>query len=98
MSSHSQEESYRVVSQTHFVNLTILTEAHAYGVEKKFPKEMTIGELKNKLELISGYAANQAMKLTLLDKDKHTLCCMDDEERMLGYYPCEDGYFVQVTG
>ena len=85
---------FQVVTQS-FVNLTILTQVHEYGVEKKFPKNIKIVDLKNKLELISGFVSAD-MKLKLLNKEKKFVCDMDEDERMLGYYPGEDGYFLQV--
>jgi tubulin-folding cofactor B len=84
----------QIVTQS-YVNLTILTEVHVYGVEKKFAKDTRIIDLKNKLELISGYMAGD-MKLSLLNAKKELVCPMDDDERMLGFYPAEDGYFLQV--
>jgi hypothetical protein len=42
---------FQVVTQS-FVNVLILTEKNEFGVEKRFAKDITIGSLKNKLELI----------------------------------------------
>jgi tubulin-folding cofactor B len=86
---------YTVVTQS-FVSVTILTEAHEFGVEKRFAKDITIVNLKDKLELICGYMASD-MKLKLLNKEKKYLCDIDDESKMLGFYPVEDGYFLQVN-
>jgi tubulin-folding cofactor B len=87
---------FQIVTQS-FVNVTILTDVHTYGVEKKFPKDIKIIDLKNKLELISGFSSSD-IKLKLLNKNKQLICDMDDDERMLGFYPCEDGHFLQVIG
>lgn len=87
---------FKVITQS-FVNLTILTQVHEYGVEKKFPKDIQIVELKNKLELISGFLSAH-MSLKLLNKDKQPVCDLNEDERMLGFYPCEDGFFLQVLG
>ena len=38
------------------------------------------------------------MTLRLLNKDRQFVCEMNDDEKMLGFYPCEDGYFVEVIG
>lgn len=85
---------YKVITQS-TVSITILTDAKEFGVEKRYGKDIKIGELKNKLELITGFMAAD-MKLRLMNKDKKLLCDMDDEERMLGFYPVEDGYYVHV--
>ena len=87
---------FQVVTQS-FVNVLILTEKNEFGVEKRFAKDITIGSLKNKLELITGYEAID-MKIKLLNKDKKFLCDMDDDEKMLGFYPAEDGYILEVKG
>jgi tubulin-specific chaperone B len=87
---------FHVVTQS-FVNVTILTDIHPYGVEKKFPKDIKIIDLKNKLEVISGFLSSD-IKIKLLNKEKKEICDVDDDERMLGFYPCEDGYFLQVIG
>ncbi len=31
-----------------------------------------------------------------MNKDKKFICNIDDDSRMLGFYPCEDGYFLEV--
>jgi tubulin-folding cofactor B len=87
---------FQVVTQS-FVNVLILTEKNEFGVEKRFAKDIRIGVLKNKLELITGYEAID-MKIKLLTKDKKFICDMDDDEKMLGFYPAEDGYILEVKG
>lgn len=73
---------FTVVTQS-FVNLTIYTELNAFGVEKRYTKDILIRELKNKLELITGYEAAY-IKIKLLARDKKFICDMDDDEKMLG--------------
>ena len=34
--------------------------------------------------------------MKLLNKDKKFICDFDDDSKMLGFYPCEDGYFIEV--
>jgi tubulin-folding cofactor B len=36
------------------------------------------------------------MKLKLLDKEKKVVCELNDGNKMLGFYPVEDGYFISV--
>lgn len=86
---------FTVVTQS-FVNLTIYTELNAFGVEKRYTKDILIRELKNKLELITGYEAAY-IKIKLLARDKKFICDMDDDEKMLGFYPCEDGHLLEVS-
>ena len=75
-------EEFTVVTQS-FVNLTIYTELNAFGVEKRYTKDILIGELRNKLELITGYEAH-SIKIKLLSRDKKYICDFDDDEKMLG--------------
>ena len=84
-----------VVSTQSFVNILIVTDINEFGSEKRFPKDITIYNLKNKLELITGYTSID-MKLNLLNKDKTLICEMADDEKMLGFYPIEDGHVLQV--
>ena len=73
---------FQVITQS-FVNLTIITDLNAFGVEKRYTKDIKIGELKNKLELITGYPATE-MKLKLSTRDKKFICELDDDLKMLG--------------
>jgi tubulin-specific chaperone B len=34
--------------------------------------------------------------LRLLNKDRKFICNIDDDSKMLGFYPAEDGYFLEV--
>jgi len=85
---------FKVVTSS-FVSVIILKEGDEYGVEKRFAKDTQIDSLKNKLELITGYLADD-MKLKVLSKDKKFICDLDDESKMLGFYPIEDGNFLLV--
>ena len=85
---------FKVITQA-FVSLNITSANNPFGVEKRYSKDVHISELKNKLEMITGYAAND-IKLKLLDKDKNFICDVNENEKMLGFYPAEDGYFLHV--
>lgn len=85
---------FQVITQNS-VNVTIYTELNSFGVEKRFPKDIFISELKNKLELITGYES-ASIQIKLLQRDKKFLCTLDDDTKMLGFYPCEDGHLLEV--
>ena len=34
--------------------------------------------------------------MRLLNKDRKFICNIDDDSKMLGFYPAEDGYFLEV--
>lgn len=87
---------FNVVTQSH-VTLTIQTEGKEYGVEKRYAKDTLIGEFKNKLEMITGLVASD-MKLKLLNREKTFVCNIEPDDRMLGFFPVEDGWIVLVSG
>lgn len=87
---------YQIITQS-YVNLTTVSEGREFGVEKKYPKDIKIVDFKNKLEMMTGFVAS-GMSLRLLNKDKQFVCEMNEDDQMLGFYPCEDGYFVEVKG
>lgn len=87
---------FSVVTQSH-VTLTIQSEGKEYGVEKRYAKDILIGEFKNKLEMITGLVASE-MKLRLLNRNKTFVCEIEPDDRMLGYFPVEDGWTVLVSG
>jgi len=55
---------------------------------------MTISDLKNKLEMITGRSAS-TMTLSAYDKDK-LVAKLDDDDSQLGSYPIENGMFLLV--
>ncbi len=68
----NDSEEFRVVTED-FVNIFISSNCKSFVSEKKFPKSITLGSLKGKLELISGGSA-LGMKISVFDKhDKKVL-------------------------
>ena len=57
---------------------------------------MTIGELKNKLEMITG-ASSAGMKIKVFNKDDKEVCSLSDDSKMLGFYPVDNGHRLEVT-
>lgn len=80
-----------------FVNVTIISDTKEFGVEKRFPKDLKIYDLKNKLEMMTGYQARD-ISLRGLNKEKKPVCEMNDDEKMLGFYPIDDGFYLEVSG
>lgn len=87
---------FSVVTQSH-VTLTIQTEGKEYGVEKRYAKDTSIGEFKRKLEMITGLVASD-MKLRLHNRERKFVCDLEPDDRMLGFFPCEDGWVVMASG
>ncbi|CAG9861626.1 unnamed protein product [Phyllotreta striolata] len=87
---------YKVITSD-FVNLQISTSKNDISFnEKRFPKDITITNLKAKLELITGGSCN-TMQLQAYTKDNKLLCSMDDDEACLGSFPLEDGMRIHVV-
>lgn len=61
---------------------------------RRYRKGMTINDLKNKLEMITGRSAG-TMILSVYDKDK-LIAKLDDDDSQLGSYPVENGMFLLV--
>jgi len=63
--------------------------------EKRFPKDLTILEFKEKLEIVTGGSA-ASMKLELFTGDRF-ICKIDNNDALLGSYPIDDDMRIHVT-
>lgn len=83
--------SIQVVTEA-YVNVFISTNVSTIKSERKFAKDLTIFDLKGKLELITG-ALTASMDISVYDKNDETklVCELDDNERLLGSYPVDSG-------
>jgi len=77
-------------------NVTITSNLNDFQSERRFAANTTVGELKQKLELITG-AAPTSMKLELRTKDAKPLASLDDDTRTLQKFNVQDGMIVHVT-
>ncbi|XP_055684124.1 tubulin-folding cofactor B [Lutzomyia longipalpis] len=75
------------------VNVTN-SKTDAVVFERKFPKNITILDFKNKLEVVTGGCA-ATMRLELYNGDK-LVEKLDRNEALLGFYPIEDGMRIHV--
>lgn len=78
------------------VNVFITSNITMMRSEKRFVKSLSIGELKNKLEMITG-ASSASMKITVFNKDDKEVCSLADDTKMLGSYPVDNGHRLEVT-
>lgn len=78
------------------VNVYISSNITLFRSEKRLNKSMTIAELKSKLELITGGSSGN-MKMDVFDKDDRLVCSLDDDNRLLGSYPVDDGNRLNVV-
>nr|CAG4652174.1 EOG090X0DT2 [Triops cancriformis] len=87
-------ENYTVVTKD-VVQVNITSSISSIASERKYNKAITIGELKGKLELITG-GNSQAMKLEIYDKENQFVCELNDDTRMFGSYPVDDNMRIHV--
>ena len=88
--------SYQVFTES-YVNVFISTNVSSVKSERKFAKDLTIFDLKGKLELITG-AVTANMDISVYDKNNETklVCELDDNDKLLGSYPIDSGMTLYV--
>ncbi len=89
-------EAFQVITED-FVNVFISSNCKSFISEKKFPKGLTLANLRAKLELISGGSAN-GMKIAVFDKYDNKVCDLDgDDSALLGSFPVDSGMRLHVV-
>ncbi|OQR67102.1 tubulin-specific chaperone B-like [Tropilaelaps mercedesae] len=81
-----------------FVKLTVTTEGSDLGCERAFNRNITVGELKQRLELLTGAAYNR-MKLELRNSNApaQLVEALNEDDRKIGDYPALDnGLLLKV--
>ena len=88
--------SFQVITEA-FVNVMITTNVSNVKSERKFAKDLTVFDLKGKLELITG-AVTANMDISVYDKDDESklVCTLDDNDRLLGSYPVDSGMILFI--
>ena len=74
-----------IIGNNEMVSVVITTNVKSFPTERRYASNITIGELKAKLELITG-ASNESMKLQLLDNNDEVITELDDNRRQLKSY------------
>jgi len=87
--------NYTVVTSD-YVNVFITSNITMIRSEKRFDKSLTIADLKSKLELITG-ASSGSMKISVFNKDDKEVSSLDQNDRLLGSFPIDDGHRLHVT-
>lgn len=85
---------YRILTAG-MVNLQISSNITSFVSEKKFDKSISVGDLKMKLEMITGGTAAN-MDIVAYNKEDKVICKLDDDSKMLGSYPLDDGHRLHV--
>ncbi|KAF9779318.1 tubulin-folding cofactor B [Thelephora terrestris] len=66
--------------------------------ERRFDLHITIGQLKDKLERVTGIpVSNQALSLYNAEEDTQPAATLEDDARPLGYYGARDWQFLKIT-
>ena len=88
--------SYQVITES-YVNVFISTNVSSVKSERKFAKDLTIFDLKGKLELITG-AVTANMDISVYDKNDETklVCELNENDSLLGSYPIDSGMILYV--
>ncbi|XP_059089112.1 tubulin-folding cofactor B-like isoform X1 [Tigriopus californicus] len=87
--------AYQVVTES-LVNVFISSNCTSFTSEKKFAKDLTIADLKSKLELITG-ASSISMSITVFDSKDNKVCDLDDNAALLGSYHVDTGMRLHVV-
>lgn len=86
-----------MANNSDFVNVYITNSNNqTYSVERRFKKEITIQDFKNKLELLVG-CQSSTMKLEVYNKNDEIVCIPNEDDKTLGSYPIDDGMRVHVV-
>jgi len=85
-------------AQSDFVEVAIVTSLRQQDmpIAKRFPRDTTVGQLKQKLEIITGRNPG-SMSLSLLDPQGKCLCQLSDDSQTLGSYPILAGTQLYVN-
>ncbi|KAL6297829.1 CAP Gly-rich domain-containing protein [Sparassis latifolia] len=66
--------------------------------ERRFDLHITVQQLKNKLEVITGIPVqNQSIALYNSENDSEALCGLNDDSRPLGFYGIKDWQVLKIT-
>lgn len=86
---------FTVVTES-LVEVHISSNITSFMSQKKFDKSLTVGDLKLKLELITGGSSGN-MKITVYDKDDKVVCDLDNDAALLGSYPVDDSFRLHIV-
>ncbi|CAH8826432.1 unnamed protein product [Trichobilharzia szidati] len=84
------------MSTSNFITLSITTNASKLQSEKRYPIDITLGQLKEKLVLVTG-CDNRTMKIELFDKQEKSLGYLLDDGKSLYDLGVENEMHIHVT-
>ncbi|KAJ3075475.1 hypothetical protein HDU98_007973 [Podochytrium sp. JEL0797] len=78
------------------VKLFVSCDDNAAASERRFDKGLSVASLKERLEPLTGVPAS-SQRVALFSATNARLCVLDDDAKMLGFYPCEDYMRLHVS-
>jgi len=78
------------------VNVRITSNLSNFAAEKRYDRGLTIGDLKGRLELVTG-ASPASMVLDIYDDNDKLVGAITQDEALLGSFPIEENYRIHVT-
>lgn len=91
------DEALRMISPPDFIQVNVTTDSSKSSllIPKKFQKDLTVWDLKQRLELITGRNAN-TMMISALTAEGEPVCRLDENYKLLGSYPLVNGHHLLV--
>ncbi|KAG8187231.1 hypothetical protein JTE90_020660 [Oedothorax gibbosus] len=83
-------------SKPDLLDILVTSSINSFGTQRRFPKDLKIGELKQKLELLTG-ASSGSMELELLNDKQEIIAKLVGDDSILGSYPLEGAKVLHVT-
>lgn len=77
------------------LDILVTSSINSFGTQRRFPTDLKISELKQKLELLTG-ASSTTMELQLLDDKNQLISKLADENSLLGSYDLNDAKVLHV--
>ena len=87
-------DEIRVITEG-LVNVQITSNCNSFTSEKRFAKDLTVSDLKGKLELITG-ASSLSMTISAFDKNDKKVCDLNDDAALFGSFPVDSGMRLHV--
>ncbi|CAL4154277.1 unnamed protein product, partial [Meganyctiphanes norvegica] len=88
--------SHYEVHTAPLVNVRITSNLSNFAAEKRYDRGLTIGDLKGRLELVTG-ASPASMTLEIYDDKDQLVGSITEDEALLGSFPVEENYRLHVT-
>lgn len=86
---------YQVITAP-LVNVRVTSSLNSFMAEKRFDRGLTVGDLKGRLELVTGASAG-TMTVDVLDENDKVVCSLTDDGALLGSYNVEENYRIHVV-